>query len=46
LETDPRGSGRTNILEYLVEEGADVNEGTNDEKGGSPLWWAEHASAW
>jgi prolyl 4-hydroxylase len=35
-------SGRTNILEYLVEEGADVNERTNDGKGGSPLWWAEH----
>jgi prolyl 4-hydroxylase len=35
-------SGRTNIMEYLVEEGADVNERTNDGKGGSPLWWAEH----
>jgi prolyl 4-hydroxylase len=35
-------SGRTNVIEYLVEEGADVNERTNDGKGGSPLWWAEH----
>jgi prolyl 4-hydroxylase len=35
-------SGRTNVVEYLVEEGVDVNERTNDGKGGSPLWWAEH----
>jgi prolyl 4-hydroxylase len=34
--------GRTNIIEYLIEEGADVNERTNEGKGGSPLWWAEH----
>jgi prolyl 4-hydroxylase len=35
-------SGRTNIIEYLVEEGAEVNDRTNEGKGGSPLWWAEH----
>lgn len=35
-------SGRVQVLEYLIEDGADVNDRTNEGKGGSPLWWAEH----
>lgn len=32
--------GRADVLEYLLEEGADVNERTNKIKGGNPLFWA------
>jgi len=34
-------SGNAEILEYLLEEGAKVNERTNSNKGGSPLYWAK-----
>jgi hypothetical protein len=29
------------VLEYLIEEGAEINERTNNGKGGNPLFWAE-----
>jgi prolyl 4-hydroxylase len=35
-------SGRSDVIEYLIKQGADVNARTNVGKGGSPLWWAEH----
>eukprot|EP00980_Cylindrotheca_fusiformis_P001758 scaffold405_cov132-Cylindrotheca_fusiformis.AAC.10 len=34
-------SGHVHVIEYLLKEGARVNERTNDGEGGSPLWWAE-----
>jgi hypothetical protein len=34
-------SGHVNVLEYLLKEGARINERTNDGDGGNPLWWAE-----
>lgn len=34
-------AGRVEVVEYLLEQGADVNERTNQGDGGSPLWWAE-----
>jgi hypothetical protein len=30
-------------VEYLLEKGANVNERTNENRGATPLWWAEHA---
>lgn len=44
-------AGNTEVLEYLIEKGADVNARTNFGKGANPVWWAEetrgvdHASA-
>ena len=34
-------SGHVDVLEYLLKEGAKVNERTNNGEGGTPLWWAE-----
>jgi prolyl 4-hydroxylase len=34
-------SGYADALEYLLEEGAQVNARTNDNKGGTALYWAE-----
>ena len=34
-------SGELKVVEYLVEHGADVNDRTNQGKGGTPLFWAE-----
>jgi prolyl 4-hydroxylase len=34
-------SGHVHVLEYLLKEGARINERTNDGEGGNPLWWAE-----
>ncbi|KAL3935498.1 MAG: hypothetical protein SGBAC_008998 [Bacillariaceae sp.] len=34
-------SGHVDVLEYLLKEGAKVNERTNNGDGGTPLWWAE-----
>lgn len=34
-------SGELEVVEYLVEHGADVNQRTNQGKGGTPLFWAE-----
>jgi prolyl 4-hydroxylase len=33
--------GKDEVVEYLLNEGAQINERTNDDVGGSPLWWAE-----
>lgn len=33
--------GRAETVEYLLEQGAQVNERTNNGQGGNPLWWAE-----
>jgi len=33
--------GHANVLEYLLEEGARVNDRTNNNNGGSPLYWAK-----
>ncbi|CAJ1959155.1 unnamed protein product [Cylindrotheca closterium] len=34
-------SGHVEVVEYLLQEGAKVNERTNNGEGGTPLWWAE-----
>ena len=34
-------SGQKEVVEYLLKEGAAINERTNDDVGASPLWWAE-----
>mmetsp|Transcript_49439 Transcript_49439/g.119949 ORF Transcript_49439/g.119949 Transcript_49439/m.119949 type:complete len:559 (-) Transcript_49439:1497-3173(-) len=34
-------SGHADVLEYLIEEGAEINERTNHGKGGNPLFWAQ-----
>jgi prolyl 4-hydroxylase len=34
-------SGEIEVLKFLVEHGADVNERTNEGAGGTPLFWAE-----
>lgn len=33
--------GHTAVLEYLLKEGAKVNERTHNGEGGTPLWLAE-----
>jgi prolyl 4-hydroxylase len=33
--------GQGEAVEYLLKEGAQINERTNDDAGASPLWWAE-----
>ena len=33
-------SGNDDIVEYLLEQGAKVNDRTNNNKGGNPLYWA------
>lgn len=37
-------AGQTQVIEYLVEKGVDLNARTNNGNGGTPLWWAEHVS--
>lgn len=37
--------GRAEVVEYLLKEGAQVNERTNHGAGGNPLWWAEKQKA-
>ena len=34
-------SGNTEVVQYLIEQGVDVNARTNAGKGASALWWAE-----
>ena len=34
-------AGHADVLEYLIKEGVQVNERTNNGEGGNPLWWAE-----
>jgi ankyrin repeat protein len=34
--------GQADVVEYLLKNGADVNERTNDGRGATPLWWAEN----
>ena len=38
-------AGRAKAIEYLIKEGAQVNERTNNGQGGSPLWYV-HAMFW
>jgi len=33
--------GHPHVVEYLLKEGAQVNERANHGEGGTPLWWAE-----
>jgi ankyrin repeat protein len=33
--------GQTQVLEYLVAQGVNVNERTHQGLGASPLWWAQ-----
>ncbi|VEU37034.1 unnamed protein product [Pseudo-nitzschia multistriata] len=34
-------SGHADVIEYLLEEGANVNERTNFDKGGNAMYWAK-----
>ena len=34
-------AGHADVVKYLIEQGAKVNDRTNDGKGASALWWAE-----
>lgn len=34
--------GHVHVIQYLIEEGASINERTNNGRGASALWWAEH----
>ena len=34
-------SGNTKVLEYLIENGVDINARTNFGKGGNAVWWSE-----
>ena len=34
-------SGHEDVLEFLIEKGANLNTRTNKGQGGTPLWWAE-----
>ena len=36
--------GHYQVVEYLLNEGAQINERTNDGLGGNALWWAEKGS--
>jgi hypothetical protein len=36
-------AGHVPVVQFLVENGANVNERTNHGKGGSPLWWARQS---
>ena len=39
-------AGRTEVIKYLIEEGANVNVRTNFGRGASPLWWAEERNGY
>ena len=34
-------AGRHKVVQYLIDEGVDVNERTHSGEGATPLWWAE-----
>lgn len=34
-------AGEVEAVEFLIKQGAEVNERTNNKTGGTPLWWAE-----
>ena len=34
-------AGEAEVVDYLIKEGANVNDRTNDGTGGTPLWWAQ-----
>jgi hypothetical protein len=40
LHEGARG-GNPDVVEYLLKEGAQINERTNHGEGGNALWWAE-----
>ncbi|GAX21439.1 hypothetical protein FisN_10Hh017 [Fistulifera solaris] len=35
-------AGQTQVVEYLIQKGVDLNTRTNNGNGGTALWWAEH----
>ncbi len=35
-------AGQTQVVEFLIEKGVDLNTRTNNGNGGTALWWAEH----
>lgn len=37
--------GRHDVIEYLLKEGAQVNERTNHGDGANALWWAEKSAS-
>jgi prolyl 4-hydroxylase len=38
-------AGQTQVVEYLIHKGVDLNTRTNNGNGGTALWWAEHVSS-
>ena len=39
--TEAGRGGHQEVLEWLLQEGANINQRTHQGKGGSPLWWAK-----
>ena len=39
--TEAARSGHQEVVEWLLQEGANINQRTHKGKGGSPLWWAK-----
>lgn len=35
--------GHVNVAEFLVQEGSDINARTNNNRGGSVMWWAKES---
>lgn len=39
--TEAARGGHQEVMEWLLQEGANINQRTHKGKGGSPLWWAK-----
>lgn len=39
--TEAARGGHPEVIEWLLQEGADINQRTHNGNGGSPLWWAK-----